>query len=54
MAAIQDHDRANELQNRNKRQLLYALWDGVQLIRPYLQRNISKDNGNLGMVTLLK
>jgi len=54
VAAIQEHDRANELQNRYIRQLLYALWDGVQLIRPSLQRNVSKDNDDLGMVTLLK
>ena len=28
MAAIQEHDRANELQHRYNGQLSYALWEG--------------------------
>ena len=54
MAAIQEHDRVNELRNRYKKQPSYALWGGVQLIWPSLQRNISKDSDNLAMVTQLK
>jgi hypothetical protein len=55
VAAIQEHDRANELQNRNTRQLLSAVWDGVQLIRISLFKKYQfKDNGNLRMATLLK